>query len=122
MASANIPTTLPQNQAPRIAALRLAAQLAALLLLGLAAVKVVTSVLLICATTLVALLGVIEGVLTGFLGLILIKITIDLRYAREAPQLAGTHFLNALDSWRDVCKTLIGVAVLAFLAAWARTA
>ena len=64
----------------------------------------------------------VEGALTALLGLILVKIATDLRYAREVPSLSGTHLLNALDSWQDFCKTLIGLAVVAFLAAALRFA
>jgi energy-converting hydrogenase Eha subunit B len=95
--------------------LRRAAQIAAGVLLLLAAAKVVTSVLTFLSATLLALLGLVEGGLLVLLALILIKIATDLRYAREAPQLANTHLLNALDSWQDFCKFLIGLAVVFFL-------
>lgn len=125
MATANPPaseSTLGAEQAQNFATLRLVVLLAAQVLLVLGGVKIVTSVLVILTTTLLALLGVVEGALTGFLALILIKIGTDLRYAREMPQLAPTHFMNALDSWRDFCKTLLAIAVVVFLTAWARTA
>ena len=95
--------------------LRRAAQIAAGVLLLLAAAKVVTSVLTFLSATLLALLGLVEGGLLVLLALILIKIATDLRYAREVPQLANTHLLNALDSWQDFCKFLIGLAVVFFL-------
>jgi energy-converting hydrogenase Eha subunit B len=95
--------------------LRRAAQIAAGVLLLLAAAKVVTSVLTFLSATLLALLGLVEGGLLVLLALVLIKIATDLRYAREAPQLANTHLLNALDSWQDFCKFLIGLAVVFFL-------
>src|SRR5262245_17037553 len=91
--------------------LRRAAQIAAGVLLLLAGAKVVTSVLTFLSATLLALLGLVEGGLLVLLALILIKIATDLRYAREVPQLANTHLLNALDSWQDFCKFLIGLAV-----------
>ena len=95
--------------------LRRAAQVAAGVLLLLAGAKVVTSVLTFLSATLLALLGLVEGGLLVLLALILIKIATDLRYAREVPQLANTHLLNALDSWQDFCKFLIGLAVVFFL-------
>lgn len=107
-------TTLSDAQAM---SLRRAAQIAATLLLLLAAAKVLTSILTVLSATLLALLGLVEGGLFVLLALILIKIATDLRYAREVPQLANVHLLNALDSWQDFCKFLIGVAVVVFLEA-----
>jgi hypothetical protein len=116
MASANPSVPAPTLSDAQAQTLGLAAKLAATVLLLLGGVKLVTSVLIFLSATLLALLGLVEGALTVFLGLILIKIATDLRYAREVPQLSGTHLLNALESWQDFCKTLIGLAVVAFLA------
>ncbi|GEM_PF-4322846 len=99
-----------------------AAQFTAAVMLLLALAKVATSVLTFLSATLLALLGLVEGGLLALLALILIKIATDLRFAREVPQLSSTHLLNALDSWQDFCKTLIGLAVVAFLAAALRFA
>jgi hypothetical protein len=122
MASATPSVPAPTLSEAQAKSLGLAAKLAAAVLLLLAGVKVVTSVLVFLSATLLALLGLVEGALTALLGLILIKIATDLRYAREVPQLSGTHLLNALDSWQDFCKTLIGLAVVAFLTAALRFA
>ncbi|MCS7047426.1 MAG: hypothetical protein NZO58_13800 [Gemmataceae bacterium] len=100
--------------------LRLAAVPAALVLLGLGGVKLVTSVLSFPEGVFLALLGLIEGALTVLLGLILIKIATDLRYAAEVPTLSALHFMNALESWQDFCKTLIAVAVFALVGALLR--
>ena len=122
MASATTSTAAPTLNAAQATSLGRAAQLTAAVLLLLALAKVATSVLTFLSATLLALLGLVEGGLFGLLALILIKIVTDLRYAREVPQLSGTHLLNALDSWQDFCKTLIGLAVVAFLAAALRFA
>ena len=122
MASATPLVPAPTLSEAQAKSLCLAAKLAAAVLLLLGGVKLVTSVLLFLSATLLALLGLVEGALTALLGLILIKIATDLRYAREIPQLSGTHLLNALDSWQDFCKTLIGLAVVAFLSAALRFA
>lgn len=115
-------TALGSSQAQNVATLRLAVLTAAPILMLLGGVKLVTSVLMILSATLVSLLGLVQGAIIVLLGLILIKIATDLRFAREVPQLAGLHFTNALDSWRDFCKNLIAVAVIQFLIAWARSA
>ncbi len=101
----------------QILSLRRAARIAAVIFLLLAGAKAVTSVLTFLSATLLALLGLIEGGLLVLLALILIKIATDLRFAREVPQLGSTHLLNAVDSWQDFCKFLIGLAVVAFLEA-----
>jgi hypothetical protein len=116
MASANPSVPAPTLGEAQAKTLGIAAKLAAAVLLLLGGAKIVTSVLIFLSATLVALLGLVEGGLTVLLGLILIKIATDLRYAREVPQLSNTHLMNALDSWQDFCKTLIGLAVVAFLA------
>jgi hypothetical protein len=122
MATANPPApalTVSGDQAKQLGC---AAQIAATALLLFGAVKAVTSMMLVTSGVLLSLLGLIEGGLSVLLALILIKIATDLRYAREVPQLAGTHLMNALDSWQDFCKTLIGLGVVAFLAAMLRLA
>ena len=123
MAVANVPVspmTSSDDQDRQIAMLHRAAQIAALVLLVLGAAKLATSLLSFFAAPWLSVLGLFEGAVTVLLAMILVKIATDLRYAREVPQLATTHIINALDSWRDFCKTLIAVAVLAFLAAMMR--
>ena len=122
MASATTSTSAPSLSAAQATSLGRAAQITAAVLLLLALAKAATSVLTFISATLLALLGVVEAGLLVLAALILIKIATDLRYAREAPQLANTHLVNALDSWQDFCKTLIGLAVVAFLAAALRFA
>jgi len=122
MASANPSVPAPTLGEAQAKTLGIAAKLAAAVLLLLGGAKLVTSVLIFLSATLLALLGLVEGGLTVLLGLILLKIATDLRYAREVPQLSGAHLMNALDSWQDFCKTLIGLAVIAFLASMLRFA
>ncbi len=114
------PMASSNEQDRHLASLHLAAQVAAVVLLILGAAKLATSILSFFAGPWLAILGLFEGLLTVLLALILLKISTDLRYAREVPQLATTHLLHAMDSWRDFCKTLIAIAVLAFLTALAR--
>src|SRR5262245_49463519 len=114
---ASAPATSPMLSESQAKTLRSAATLTAVVLLALAGVKVATSLAVFLSTTLLALLGLAEGGLLALSALILIKIAVDLRYAGEVPQLSGTHFLNALSSWQDFCKTLIGLGVVMFLAA-----
>jgi hypothetical protein len=114
------PTTTSEEPKGHLASLHLAAQVAAVVLLVLGAAKLVTSILSFLAAPWLSFLGLLEGMLTVLLALILVKIATDLRYAREAPQLTTTHLIHAMDSWRDFCKTLIAIAVLAFLGALAR--
>lgn len=122
MASAAPTASTPSLSDAQAKSLGRAAQITAGVLLLLALAKVATSVLTIMSATLVALLGVVEGGLCVLLALILIKIVTDLRFAREVPQLSNVHLLNALESWQDFCKFLIGLAVVAFLAAMLRFA
>ena len=117
MAAATPAATTPTLNEAQAKSLGRAAQVAAGVLLLLALATLATSVLMFLSATLLSLLGLVEGALIALLGLILIKIATDLRYAREVPQLSGVHLINALDSWHDFCKTLIGVAVVAVLAA-----
>src|SRR5439155_21181410 len=100
MASATPSVPAPTLSDAQAKSLRLAAKLAAAVLLLLGGVKPVTSVLLFLSATLLALLGLVEGALTALLGLILIKTATVLRYAREVPQLTSTHLLNGLESWQ----------------------
>ena len=113
MASATTAATTPTLNEGQAKSLGRAAQLAAAVLLLLALATLATSVVMFLSTTLLSLLGLVEGALIGLLALILIKIATDLRYAREVPSLNNVHLLNAIDSWQDFCKTLIGLAVVA---------
>jgi len=122
MASATPTASIPALGDAQAKSLGMAAQLTAGVLLLLAIAKVVTGVFTFLSATLIALLGVVQGILCGVLALILIKIATDLRYAREVPHLSSAHLLNALDSWQDFCKFLIGLAVVALLAAMLRFA
>ena len=122
MASATASAPIMSLSDAQLLSLRRAAQITAALLLLLAAAKVAASVLTFLSAILLALLGLVEGGLFVLLALILIKIATDLRYAREVPQLANIHLLNALDSWQDFCKFLIGVGVVVFLEAALRFA
>lgn len=120
MASAAVSTPAPILSDSQAQTLGYAAQIAAAVLLALGAVKAVTSALLITTTTLVALLGVVEGVATAFLGLILIKIAADLRYVRAVPHVGNVHLKHALESWQDFCKALIALGVITLLSALVR--
>ena len=122
MASATTSASAPTLSEAQAKSLGHAAQITAGVLLLLGAAKAVTGALTIGSATLLALLGLVESGLTILLALILIKIATDLRFAREVPQLGGIHLLNALDSWQDFCKTLIGLGVVALLAAALRFA
>ena len=120
MASATTAATTPTLNEGQAKSLGRAAQLAAAVLLLLALATLATSVVMFLSATLLSLLGLVEGALIGLLALILIKIATDLRYAREVPHLSGVHLVNALNSWQDFCKTLIGIAIVAVLAAMIR--
>jgi hypothetical protein len=120
MASANPPAsglTFNGDQAKSLVTLERAAQLLGAVLVVLAVAKLVTSALGFGNAAGVAVLGVFEGLVTILLALILFKIATDLRYAREVPQFSGVHLANALGSWRDFCKTLIALGMVAFLTA-----
>ncbi|MCI0683445.1 MAG: hypothetical protein L0Y71_15180 [Gemmataceae bacterium] len=120
MASAAPSASAPLLSDSQAQTLRYAAQVAAAALLALGGVKLGTSILLLTTTTLLALLGLVEGAATAYLGLILVKIVTDLRYARAVPHLGNLHVKNALDSWQDFCRTLITVAVIVLLSALVR--
>src|SRR5688572_8112892 len=120
MASAAPPAPTPILSDSQAQSLGYAAQFSAAILLVLGGAKVITSILLITTTPLLALLGIVEGAATAFLALILVKIATDLSYARAVPQLSQVHLKNALQSWQDFCKTLIIVGVVVLVSAWAR--
>jgi hypothetical protein len=59
-----------------------------------------------------ALLTLVQGLLTAFLGLAMLAVSSDFRYLGEYPQYSGNHLRNAARNLKVFYQVQIGVAVV----------
>ena len=95
MANANAPLEFTSEQRPTVARLALAMKFVAIILLLLAAVGVAAGALTLVNGSPSGILGIIEGLITALLGLIMLSSSSDVRYMIDT-NFASIHFGNAL--------------------------
>jgi hypothetical protein len=90
-------------------------KLVAIALLVLAPLRLVFGGLDVASHPLAGGLSLVEGVLTGLLGLVMLKAATDARYMVETKGYDKEHLLNAVESLTVFYRVQVGLAVLVVL-------
>ena len=111
MANANAPLEFTGEQRQTVAKLALGMKLVAIVLLILAAVGVAAGALTLVNRSPSGILGIVEALLTGLLGLIMLSSSVDVRYMIET-SFAPIHFGNVVRNLAAFYKTQFWLALL----------
>ncbi|MBI3410481.1 MAG: hypothetical protein HY040_19250 [Planctomycetes bacterium] len=101
--------TTEQDQS--LAAIALAMKLLAVVLLGLAAVRIAFGVIEIFTSSWAGLWYIVEGLATGFMGLVLLAGATDTQFIVDTTGYDKPHLLNAFTSLAVFYKVQIGLAL-----------
>jgi hypothetical protein len=105
------PLALNDEQRTAGAALGRSIGIVSMALLALALLRIVTGVLRFKEAKLLALVDVIEGVITGVMGLVLMNARDSAAFMTEVKGYEKPHFLNLMSSLDMYGKVLIALAV-----------
>ena len=116
------PLELNDEQRSTSTALSRSISMVSVLLLGLALLRVVSGVVRFKEDKLLALVDVLEGLVTGFMGLVLMNARDSAAFMAEVKGHEKTHFLHLTSSLSVFGKVLIALGALGGLAALLRLA
>ncbi len=119
MASANTPLELNAEQREVASKLALAMKTVAGVLLLLAVVNVVGGVAVLLSGSAMGLLNIIEGAITGLLGLIMLSSSADVGYMVET-KYTSIHLGNAFRNLSAFYQAQFGLAILLIVFALVR--
>jgi hypothetical protein len=119
--------TLPLTPEQKQVAIGVAsnAKIVAAVLLALGGIQLVggpVAVLVFEAGMFSALLTMVQGALTAFLGLVMLACSSDLHYLGEVPRYSGNHLRNAAKNLKVFHQVQIGLALLLALVVIVRMA
>jgi hypothetical protein len=105
------PFEFTEQQDQVLSGLASSMKLLALLLLGLAAMRLASGVVEIITTSWAGLWYAVEGIATGFLGLVMLSASTDARFSVETQGYDKPHLMNTFTSLSDFYKVQIGLAM-----------
>jgi hypothetical protein len=114
MANANAPLEFTGDQGDMVRRLALVMKVVAAVLLGLAVVNVIGGVMTLLSVSATGLSAIIEGLVTGLLGLIMLSSSADVRFMAET-KFTPIHLGNAFQNLTAFYKGQFFLAL--FLAA-----
>ena len=110
-APAEPPFEFTTEQDQSLAGLAVAMKLLAMVLLGLAGIRVVYGIFEIFTSSWAGFWSIVEGVASGFMGLVLLAGATDTRFIVDTTGYDKPHLLNAFTSLCVFYKVQIGIAL-----------